>query len=65
MDRVEGERLTAGGDVASAQGETALCADEIQTTKVVPFAKRLLLAIRTIYGEEFCGDDIATILKDD
>ena len=58
-------RLTACGDVASTQSKATLCADEVQTTEVVPFAKRLLLAIWTIYGEELCGDDITTILRDD
>lgn len=59
------ERLTARGDIASTQGKATLCTDEVETTEVVPFAQRLLLAIWPIYGEELCGDDITTILRDD
>lgn len=58
------ERLTARGDITSAQGKATLCTDEVEATEVVPFAERLLLAIWPIYGEELCCDDITTILRD-
>jgi hypothetical protein len=57
--------FVARGDVASTQGKATLCADEVETTEVVPFAKGLLLAIWSIYGEELCSDDITAILRDD
>ena len=57
-----GERLTARGDIASTQSKATLCANEVETTEVVPLAKGLLLSIWAIYGEKLRGDNITTIL---
>jgi len=53
---------TAGGDVAAAQGLFTLCADEVEASKVVTLAQRVLSAIGAFDREELGGDYDITVL---
>lgn len=54
-----------GGNVGSSEGATTFVAEKVQSTKVVRFAKRILLrAPWFIHREELGRDDLAAVLDD-
>lgn len=50
---IRGARLTACRNITAPQRRTTLRADQIQTSKVVTFAQRVLSTIRSLDWEEF------------
>lgn len=55
--------LTAGGDVAAAQGHVAFGTDEVEALEVVAFAEGLLPAIGAVDGKELACDDRVAVLN--
>lgn len=55
-----------GCDIRSAQSAIAFVAYQIEATKVIGFAKRILpFSLLFLYGEKLRGDNLATVLNID